>query len=283
MFLSVQNSSTGHLVTSCMLSLLFHSFFYLSQSTSLRIWRYWCCCDPYYYTRSWTCWSVLSGGHFWFWWSERLFCIVVLYSFFFCIIVLYSFQVQNIPDPDFPALFGDMFHWQTTQICCLKTAIYMFPTMSLQNVSIQQNFPNNAFAYFAKRAASPNTLLPHSVLWPSTPPPYLIFVTMSHAPHFKFFSLVFLCFLVKDIFLWCVFLVSNFYRTQVSLVRSMGLVVSNWLTDWLTDWLSIPCWDLTDVTLADEDTNSIIIDNANRTFQRNVAMQVTQAGGKICN
>ena len=39
----------------------------------------------------------------------------------------------------------------------------------------------------------------------------------------------------------------------------------------------LPCADLTDVTLADEDTNSILTDNAN------VAMQVTQPGGEICN
>ena len=32
-------------------------------------------------------------------------------------------------------------------------------------------------------------------------------------------------------------------------------------------------WDLTDVTLADEDTNSILTDNAYRAFQRNLAMQ----------
>ena len=56
----------------------------------------------------------------------------------------------------------------------------------------------------------------------------------------------------------------------------MGQVVSNWLTD----WVSIPFADLTDVTLADEDTNSILTDNANRAIQRNVAKQVTQAGGK---
>ena len=30
------------------------------------------------------------------------------------------------------------------------------------------------------------------------------------------------------------------------------------------------CWDLTDVTLADEDTNSILTDNANRAIQGNV-------------
>ena len=33
------------------------------------------------------------------------------------------------------------------------------------------------------------------------------------------------------------------------------------------------CVDLTDVTLADEDTNSILTDNANRAIQGNVAMQ----------
>ena len=43
------------------------------------------------------------------------------------------------------------------------------------------------------------------------------------------------------------------------------------------------CANLTDVTLADEDTNSVLTDNANRTIQGNLAMQVTQLGGKICN
>ena len=43
-----------------------------------------------------------------------------------------------------------------------------------------------------------------------------------------------------------------------------------------------PFADLTDVTLADEDTNSIRTDNANKT-QGNKAMQVTQPGRKICN
>ena len=36
-----------------------------------------------------------------------------------------------------------------------------------------------------------------------------------------------------------------------------------------------PFADLTDVTLADEDTNSILTDNANRAIQGNIAMQVT--------
>ena len=49
---------------------------------------------------------------------------------------------------------------------------------------------------------------------------------------------------------------------------------------WLTE---TPCWDLTDVTLSDEDTDSILTDNANRTIQGNVAMQVTQTGGQIWN
>ena len=41
------------------------------------------------------------------------------------------------------------------------------------------------------------------------------------------------------------------------------------------------CANLTDVTLADEDTNSILADNANRAIHGNVAMQVTQPGRKI--
>ena len=44
-----------------------------------------------------------------------------------------------------------------------------------------------------------------------------------------------------------------------------------------------PFADLTDVTLADEDTNSIPTDNADRAFQGNVAMQVTQPGGQLWN
>ena len=42
------------------------------------------------------------------------------------------------------------------------------------------------------------------------------------------------------------------------------------------------CADLTDVTLADDDTNPIQTDNANRAIQGNVAMQVTQTGGQLC-
>ena len=45
----------------------------------------------------------------------------------------------------------------------------------------------------------------------------------------------------------------------------------------------LPFADLTDVTLADEDTNSKLTDNANRAFQGNVAMRVTQPGGQLWN
>ena len=41
------------------------------------------------------------------------------------------------------------------------------------------------------------------------------------------------------------------------------------------------CADLTDVTLADEDTNSILADNANRAIQGNVAMQIIQSGCQL--
>ena len=37
------------------------------------------------------------------------------------------------------------------------------------------------------------------------------------------------------------------------------------------------------MTLADEYTNSILTDNANRALQGNVAMRVTQPGGQLWN
>ena len=40
-----------------------------------------------------------------------------------------------------------------------------------------------------------------------------------------------------------------------------------------------PCVDLTDVTLANEDTKSILTDNVNRAIQGNVAMQEVRPGG----
>merc|ERR1711978_481963 len=43
------------------------------------------------------------------------------------------------------------------------------------------------------------------------------------------------------------------------------------------------CANLTDVTLADEDTDSILTDNANRAIHGNVAMYVTLPGGQLWN
>ena len=56
----------------------------------------------------------------------------------------------------------------------------------------------------------------------------------------------------------------------------MGLVLSHSVSE-------TPFANLTDVTLADEDTNSILTDNANRAIQGNMARQVTPPGGQTCN
>ena len=56
-------------------------------------------------------------------------------------------------------------------------------------------------------------------------------------------------------------------------VRSMGPDVSKSVSPRLFA-------DLTDVTLADEDSNSIPTDDVNRAFLRNVAMQVGPSDGK---
>ncbi len=58
----------------------------------------------------------------------------------------------------------------------------------------------------------------------------------------------------------------NFYRTQVSLGSDLWVRLSLCHT---------PFADLTDVTLVDEDTKSILTDNANRAIQGNQAMHVT--------
>ena len=55
-------------------------------------------------------------------------------------------------------------------------------------------------------------------------------------------------------------------------VRSMGPDVSNSVQDYFAD--------LTDVTLADEDSNSIPTDDVNRAFLGNVAMQVAPSDGQ---
>ena len=57
-------------------------------------------------------------------------------------------------------------------------------------------------------------------------------------------------------------------------VRSMGPVLSNSLTE-------PPFANLTDVTLADEDTNSILTYNATRAIQGNVPMQIIQSGCQL--
>ena len=44
-----------------------------------------------------------------------------------------------------------------------------------------------------------------------------------------------------------------------------------------------PSVNLTDVTLADKETNLILTDKVNRVIQGNVAMQVTQPGGQPSN
>ena len=69
------------------------------------------------------------------------------------------------------------------------------------------------------------------------------------------------------------FSVLDFYRTQVSLVRSLCPDVRHWVSELVSP---TPCVDLTDVTLADEDTNPILTDDANRAIHNNVATQVTQ-------
>ena len=56
-------------------------------------------------------------------------------------------------------------------------------------------------------------------------------------------------------------------------VRYMGPVLSNKLT----------LRPLCRLTLANEDTNSIQADNANKAFQSNMAMQVTQPGDQLWN
>ena len=66
-----------------------------------------------------------------------------------------------------------------------------------------------------------------------------------------------------------------FYRTQVNLGSDLRVRMSQTPT---------PLWDLTELTLADDDTNPILTDNANRAIQGNhcnVAMQVVPSGGQI--
>ena len=63
----------------------------------------------------------------------------------------------------------------------------------------------------------------------------------------------------------------------------MSLGSNLWVHFSLTNSLRDVWFNLTDVTQADEDTNSILTDNDNRAFQRNVAMHVTLPGGQLWN
>ena len=68
----------------------------------------------------------------------------------------------------------------------------------------------------------------------------------------------------------------------------MELLVIGPMYPWSDPWVQVsltvtPCRDLNDVTLADEDTNSIPTDNANRAIIGNVAIQVSPPGGQTCN
>ena len=70
--------------------------------------------------------------------------------------------------------------------------------------------------------------------------------------------------------------------------KTLGTIFIGPRCPWSDLWVLVsetepPCVDLTDVTLADEDTKSILTDNANRAIQGNVAMQVAPSGGQICN
>ena len=65
------------------------------------------------------------------------------------------------------------------------------------------------------------------------------------------------------------YFLTSFYRTQVYLGFDLWVRVS------VTN-----CADLTDVTLADDDSNSIPTDDLNRAILGNVAMQVAPSGGQ---
>ena len=62
--------------------------------------------------------------------------------------------------------------------------------------------------------------------------------------------------------------------------RSPGPIYVSGLCHWVS---TTPFWNLTDVTLADKETNLILTDKVNRVIQGNVAMQVTQPGGQPSN
>ena len=67
---------------------------------------------------------------------------------------------------------------------------------------------------------------------------------------------------------------NNFYRTQVYLGSDLWVLIS--LSHSIQDYFA----DLADVTLADEDSNSIPTDDVNRAILGNLAMQVAPSGGQ---
>ena len=69
----------------------------------------------------------------------------------------------------------------------------------------------------------------------------------------------------------------HFYRTQVSLGPDLWVLMS------VRPSLPTPFADLTDVTLADEDSNSIPTDDVNRAFLSNMARQEAPHGGQNWN
>ena len=78
---------------------------------------------------------------------------------------------------------------------------------------------------------------------------------------------------IKTGIFFCLFLFHIFIGPR-SLDRS-DLWVELSVTEWVSEWVSERrCWNFTDVTPADEDTNSILTDKVNRTIQGNVAKQL---------
>ena len=70
-----------------------------------------------------------------------------------------------------------------------------------------------------------------------------------------------------------------YYATYVHIYSGPRLDLGSDLWVWIRKW----CWDLADVTLHDEGTNSIIFDKVYRAIPCNVAVQVTPRSGQICS
>ena len=98
----------------------------------------------------------------------------------------------------------------------------------------------------------------------------LTFISLDFwAPNFIFLSLLFYHYPSKE-------QTYSFYRTQVSLGSDL------WVWAYVRHWQDY-FEDLTDVTLADEDSNSIPTDGVNRAFLSNMATQEAPPGGQNWN